>query len=213
MSSKQQQRGIHSEVLGQAKGLMARTRQITGVDLNRLAQMSDEEWGQIADRAHEMKRLVDALPILEKHFETLIQGQLQYEEFVQRVLKDAEKAGKKIDKLVMDAWLLDRGYSQHQQLMRQKAGLEANLQDAEFSSQINLNQLDFNTALQLVRLKHQRQADQVRQRIPETMRQMEFAEQQRLANQKRRDLLTYGSRGNPSKRNWGDRISSFFTGR
>lgn len=198
---------IKSHALNRAPGLMQRFREYFGVDLQQLPQMSDQEWGQIADRANDMKRLTEALPILEQHFETLIQGQLQYEEFSRKVLKEAEKAGKKIDKAVMDAWLTDRGYAKHLQLMRQKAGLDANLQDAEFASLADLNQMDFQTALQLVRMKHQRQAAQIQQRVPDAVRSMQQAEQQRQDTQRRNDLLTKGTRGVMG------RVASFFGGR
>ncbi|MDX2099668.1 MAG: hypothetical protein SFW36_17965, partial [Leptolyngbyaceae cyanobacterium bins.59] len=141
---------IKSHALSKATGLSKQFRNYFGLDLSRIPQMSDQELGQLADRASEMKRLMEILPILEQHVETLMSGQMQYEEFMQRTLKAAEKSGKKIDKLILDAWLAERGYSKHQQRMRQKAGLEAGLQDAQFASLGDIDRLDFQSALRLV---------------------------------------------------------------
>lgn len=204
--------GITSHSLPGAGALVGKLQQYFGIDLQRLPDMSDEELGQIADRAHEMKRLVELLPILEKHFEVLISGQLAYEEFVNRVLKDADKAGRKIDKLMLDSWLLNRGYQQHQAQMKQSAGLGAMVQDAEHASAMNLNQLDSMTALKLVRLRHQRKEAQIKDKLPEAIRAMQFQEQQRIANQQRRELLTNGTQAR-SRKGWGQRMSDFFGGR
>lgn len=206
MAKQQQGKGINSQVLSQAGSLVNLFQEMTGIAPGQLAEMSDEEWGAIADRAHEMKRLVDALPILEKHLQTLISGQLQYEEFVQRVLKETDKAGRKIDRAMMDAFLLDRGYQQHLQLMRQQTGLQSQLQDAELASQVDLAKLDFKTALQLVKLKHDRESAQINQRIPQSLERMKQAEANREASQRRKDLLNNGTKG------LGHRFKSFFTG-
>lgn len=203
---KQQSQGINSQVLGQAKTLGNRFQQITGVDLARLPQMSDQELGEIADRAHAMTRLREVLPILEKHFQTLLQGQVEYEQFCERVLKEAEKSGKAIDKAMMNAFLADRGYQKHLQLMQQKSGLQSQLQDARFASQVDLANLDFKTALQLVKLKHDRSVAQINQKVPMAQANLQRSEELRQIRQQRMDLVNNGTKGTLG------RVKSFFGG-
>ncbi len=202
-------RRIESHSLGHARTLKSMANRYFGIDLGRLPEMSDQELAQFADRAIAMKRLRSVLPILEKHFTELIQGQAEYESFIQRTLKEVEKSGKKIDKAVLDAWLLNRGYDQHLKLMNQKAGLEANKQEAEFRSEFDLNQLDFQSALKIIHLRHQHQARQIQGRYPQTVRQLETREKQRLEAEQRKELLTYGTAGRPGKGVWA-RGGSFF---
>ncbi len=202
--------GIQSHSLSQAKTLANQAIRYFGIDLARLPQMSDAELAQFADRATAMKRLRSILPILEKHFTELIAGQAEYEQFIQTILKAVEKSGKKIDKALLDAWLLNRGYDQHLRLMNQKAGLETAKQEAELRSELDLNQLDFNSAIRLIHLRHQNKAKQIAERYPQTLRQMETAERLQLESEQRKDLLTYGTAGKLGKgAAWG-RVGSFF---
>lgn len=193
---------IKSQALAKAPGLSKQFRNYFGVDLSRIPQMSDQELGQLADQVNDMKRLMEILPIIEEHLQALITGQVHYEEFVTRTLKAAEKAGKKIDKLVLDAWLADRGYAKHQALMRQEAGQEAGLQDAEYASMADLSKLDFQTALRLVKMKHDRQTRQIQQKIPDAIRSMDESERVRKEAQQRKELITKGTKFG--------RVASFF---
>lgn len=71
--------------------LASMAQQYFGIDLHRLPEMSDEELGIFADRAQEMESLLEALPILERHFKTLIEGQTKYEQFISSVQKEEAK--------------------------------------------------------------------------------------------------------------------------
>jgi hypothetical protein len=88
-------KGLQSHLLPHAGALTERATRYFGIDLARLPQMSDHELALFADRATAMTRLKDVLPILEKHFTTLIEGQVEYEQFVQRVLNKLREAPSK----------------------------------------------------------------------------------------------------------------------
>jgi hypothetical protein len=90
--------GIQSHVLPHAGALTERANRYFGLNLAALPQMSDRELAQFADRATAMTRLKEVLPILEKHFTTLIEGQAEYEQFIQRVLSKSRKAPSKSTK-------------------------------------------------------------------------------------------------------------------
>jgi hypothetical protein len=113
-----------------------------------------------------MTRLKDVLPILEKHFTTLIEGQVEYEQFVQRVLKQVERGSKQIDKSLLDAWLLSKGYDKHLQLLNQKAGHGMQKLEAEYRSEYDLNRLDFQSAIKLIHLRHQTERKRSVRRYP-----------------------------------------------
>lgn len=193
---------ITSHIVPHSRSLVSQAQKYFGIDLARLPQMSDRELAQYADRATAMKRLREVLPILEKHFAELIQGQVEYEQFIQRTLKEVEKGSKTIDKSILDAWLADRGYTKHLQLMNQKAGLGAQKQDAEHQSQISLNELDFNSAIRLIHLRHRRQQKQIGEKVPRAMQEQAIQEQLQQQADDRRELLTYGTQGKPGKSFW-----------
>lgn len=203
-------RGIQSHILPQARTLSSQASRYFGIDLARLPQMSDQELAQFADRATAMKRLRSILPILEKHFTELIEGQAEYEQFIQTTLKAVEKSGKKINKALLDAWLLNRGYNQHLRLMNQKAGLEAAQQEAELRSELDLNQLDFQAALKIIHLRHQNRTRQIGEKVPAFQRQQAVNDQLRQDSERQKELLTYGTAGKPGKGGVWGRVGNFF---
>ena len=203
--------GIQSHVLPHAGALTERASRYFGLNLAALPTMSDRELAQFADRATAMTRLKDILPILEKHFTTLIEGQAEYEQFIQRVLKQVEKGSKQIDKSLLDAWLLSKGYDKHLQLMNQKAGHGVQKLETEYRSEHDLNRLDFQSAIKMIHLRHQNRAKAIGERVPQAQRQMKVQETLREQAETRRELLTYGTAGKPGKGLWKG-VKSFFGG-
>jgi hypothetical protein len=203
-------RGIHSNVLPHASNVAGAIHRYFGIDVHGLPNMSDQQLAEFADRAREMKRLREVLPILDRHFQELIEGQLEYEQFIQKFLKVGGAAAQKIDKGVLDAYLLSIGYTNHLKLMSQESAQGMQQLNAELQSAMSLNDLDFQTSLKLVQLRRQNRQKQIRERIPNYLQQQQRSEQQRLATKQRRDLLTNGTErsGNGI---W-NRVSSFFSG-
>lgn len=205
-----QRRGIHSNLLPHTGNVARAMHQYFGIDLNALPQMSDHQLAEFANRAQEMKRLRQALPILDQHFQELIEGQLEYEQFIQKFLKIGGKAAEKIDKGILDAYLLSIGYNNHVKLMSQQSTNGAQKLNAEFQAAFSLNQLDLQTSLKLVQMRRQTAQKQIRDRIPNYQKQQQISEQQRLANQQRRDLLMNGTQ--QQRGGIWRRFSSFFSG-
>ncbi len=203
------QKHVQSLVLPHAGALTERANRYFGIDLAALPTMSDHELAAFADRATAMTRLKEILPILEKHFTTLIEGQVEYEQFVGKVLKQVEKGSKQIDKSLLDAWLLSKGYDKHLQLLNQKAGHGMQKLETEFRSEYDLNRLDFQSAIKLIHLRHQTKAKAIAEKMPQARRQIVIQEQLRQQNETRKELLTYGTAGKPGKGFWGG-VKDFF---
>jgi hypothetical protein len=203
--------GIQSHLLPHAGALVERANRYFGIDLARLPAMTDQELALFADRATAMTRLAEVLPILEKHFTTLIEGQVEYEAFVQRVLKQVSKGSKSIDKSLLDAWLLSKGYDKHLQLLNQKAGHGIAKLEAEHRSEYDLNRLDFQSAIKLIHLRHHNKAKAIGERVPQVRRQLQVQEQLRQQAESRKELLTYGTAGKPGKGFWRG-VKDFFVG-
>ncbi|MBD1834896.1 hypothetical protein H6F61_19890 [Cyanobacteria bacterium FACHB-472] len=70
--------GIH-KVQALDPTLVGLTKSYFNIDLKELSNMTDQQLAEFADRAAAMDRLIEVLPILEKHFKTLIEGQVKYE--------------------------------------------------------------------------------------------------------------------------------------
>jgi hypothetical protein len=204
-------KGIQSHILPHAGALAERATRYFGIDLAAMPSLSDQQLAQFADRATAMMRLKEVLPILEKHFTTLIEGQVEYESFVQRVLKQVSKGSKSIDKSLLDAWLLSKGYDKHLQLLNQKAGHGVAKLEAEHRSEYDLSRLDFQSAVKLIQLRHQNRAKVIGERVPQAQRQLQVQEALRQQTETRKELLTYGTAGKPGKGFWRG-VKDFFVG-
>lgn len=204
-------KGIQSHVSGHAGMLADRAVRYFGIDPRAVPGMSDQELSQLADRAIAMENLTKILPIVEKHFRTLIEGQVEYEQFCQRVYAEVAKGSKQIDKTVLDAWLLSKGYDKHLQLMNQKAGHGMERLNAEFQSEYDLNRLDFRSAIKLIHLRHQNKAKAIGERVPRAINQMKMQEALRHEAEERKELLEYGTKGKPGK-GFMANVKAFFRG-
>jgi|GEM_PF-867859 len=204
-------KGVQSHVSGHAGTLADRAVRYFGIDPTAVPGMSDRELGQLADRAMAMENLVKILPIVEKHFKTLIEGQVEYEQFCQRVYAEVAKGSKSIDKTVLDAWLLSKGYDKHLQLLNQKAGHGMEKLNAEFRSEYDLNRLDFQSAIKLIHLRQQTRAKAIGEKVPQAIQQMKVQETLRQQAEHRKELLTYGTQGKPGKGLW-QGVKNFFGG-
>ena len=205
------QSGIH-KVQALDSTLVGLTKNYFGIDLQRLPQMSDQELAEFADRAQAMERLIEVLPILEKHFKTLIQGQVAYEQFVANVQRDALAAAKIIDQQILSVFLAGKGYQEHLKLMSDKARHGVLKLESESRSALSLERLDFQTALQLVQRRHQISARRTQEKIPRMERREALAEQSRRESEQRKDLLTNGTRSADKKGFW-QRIGDWFSGK
>ncbi|MBD1935619.1 MULTISPECIES: hypothetical protein [Cyanophyceae] len=182
------------------------------IDLKELPNMSDQELAKFADKAQARERLIEILPILEKHFKTLIDGQVKYEQFVARFQKDVAKGSKEIDQQILDVFLASKGYENHLKLMSDKARHGVLELQAESRSALSLERLDFQSALQLVQRRHQRSAQRIQERIPMMERREALAEQTRKESEQRKDLLTNGTRS-ASKKGFWQGIGDWFSGK
>ncbi len=204
--------GIH-KVHSLDKNLVGLTKNYFGIDLAELPNMTDQQLAEYADRAAALDRLIEVLPILEKHFKTLIEGQVKYEQFVADVQKDAAAAAKKIDQQILNVFLAGKGYQQHIRLMGEKAQNGIRLLDAEGRSALTLERMDFQTALQIVARRHQSGARRIQEKIPLMERREALAEQVRKEREERKDLITNGSRSSSSKKGFWQGIGDWFSGK
>lgn len=189
------------------------TKNYFGIDLKELPNMTDQQLAEYADRAQAMERLVEVLPILEKHFKTLIEGQVLYEQFVANIQKDAASAAKKIDQQILNVFLAGKGYQEHLKLMGDKARHGVLKLQAESRSAISLERMDFQTALQLVQRRHQNGARRIQEKIPQMERREAIAEQVRQESEERKDLLMNGTRSNAGKKGFWQGIGDYFSGK
>jgi hypothetical protein len=187
--------GVWSNLLPKGGALVRMSQRYFGIDLDRVVSMSDDELSQYADRAKEMKRLTEVLPILEEHFQTLIEGQIAYEEFNRRVMKQATAAGKKIDAAIVETFLNNREYTLHGNEMSQKVSLGMQRQDNAHQSALNLGQMDFQSALSIAAMKHSQRAREISLKPSIAQKQLELDEIRRNEQGDRRELLKHGSSG------------------
>lgn len=195
--------------------LLGAAKHYFGLDLDRISELSDEEVGQLADRAREMKRLRDLLPILEKHFQMLIEGQVEYEQFLTGVQKEVEKGAKKIDKAILDTWLLSKGYQQHTQLMGQQAQNGLALLEANHGNAMTEHLLDFKSAMQISAYRHRLRVEGIQAKMPAAIERENLAEAERTEREQRRNLWLFGSQsrgGSLQKRGGLSGVWEYFTG-
>ena len=187
--------GVWSNILPSGGALRSMSRKYFGIDLDRVTTMSDSELSQYADRASEMKRLTDVLPILENHFQTLIEGQIAYEEFNRRVLKQATAAGKKIDNAIVETFLANQDYVHHGVEMSQKTQLGMQRQGIADQNTLNLGQMDFQSALTIMAMKTQQRQREIALKPYQARQQLDLDVARRAEHQDRVELLKHGNRG------------------
>jgi hypothetical protein len=164
-----------------------------GIDLQNLDSMSDEQLAAYADMARDSERWLEIIPILEQHFQKIMQAQLAREQFYAAVQKAATNAGKQIDKAILQTFLAAKGYDLHLRQMSQKAHNGAARLDADHRAAVSLELKDFQSYLQLVQWRHQRQEKAIAQRLPQAQSHAELAEAQAEQKAYRKNLLTQGT--------------------
>ncbi len=170
-----------------------------GLDLENLHTATDADLAYYADRAIAMEKLTESLPILEKHFKTLIDGQVAYEQFVTNVQREVEKGAKAIDKNILDVWLLSKGYENHIKVMGEKARVGLLKIEGETQNAIHITNLDFDMAMRLVALRHSDRIKEINSRWPIAQERQLIQTQQRKERQDRKNLLTYGTKSQQDK--------------
>jgi hypothetical protein len=80
------------------------------IDLAQIPLMSPEELGELADKAAEAKYFSDNREKIEKHIKNLIDGIVDYNEFVAACVKSGAAGMKKIDKSTLDVFLGMKDY-------------------------------------------------------------------------------------------------------
>lgn len=195
--------------------LAALTNRYFGIDLHSLDGMTDQQIGAFADMARDAERWMEIIPILEQHFQKIMQGQMAREQFYAAVQKSATQAGKRIDNSILQTFLAAKGYDAHLQLMSQKAHNGAASLDADHRRAVSLELKDFQSYMQLVSWKHQRQEKAIALRVKQ--QQDNAAEQEVEAERKayRKDLLTNGTQAanqNRQRRGFFGGIGDWFNG-
>lgn len=195
--------------------LSALTNRYFGIDLGNLDSMTDEQIGAFADMALDAERWMEIIPILEQHFQKIMQGQMAREQFYAAVQKSAAQAGKRIDNSILQTFLAAKGYDAHLQLMSQKAHNGSAKLEADHRSAVSLELKDFQSYLQLVSWKHQRQEKAIAGRVKQ---QQDNASEQEVKTERkayRKDLLTNGTQAaNENRRRRGlfGGVSDWFNG-
>lgn len=185
-----------------------------GIDLAAIPTASDEELAEYADKARAAKELQEIIPILKKHFQELIDGQVAYEQFIADTQKEVAKAAKSIDKNVLDAWLNSQGYKAHVGIMGQKARNGILKLQAETRSAVNLEQMDFNVALQMIARRQQARLKEIQAKPAQAEQREQLAADVREQRQRRKDLLTYGSAASaPQKKGFWENMGDWFKGK
>lgn len=195
--------------------LSALTNRYFGIDLQSLDGMTDEQIGAFADMALDAERWMEIIPILEQHFQKIMQGQMAREQFYAAVQKSATQAGKRIDNSILQTFLTAKGYDAHLQLMSQKAHNGAAKLDADHRSSVALELKDFQSYMQLVAWKHKRQEKIIAGKVAQA--QLNASEQEAEAERRayRKDLLTNGTQAadqNRRRRGFFGGIGDWFNG-
>lgn len=167
-----------------------------GIDLAQLPHATQEELIKYADRAKAMEEMRAILPILEKHFMTLIHGQIEYEQFLGQVQKEIQKGARTIDKLSLDAWLLAKGYTAHVGVLGQKAKSGEQKIELEKTNTIELDELDLSTYIQLANRRQQQRSKEINAKEGDTQKRDDLAAKKREETKQLRNLLLNGSTAN-----------------
>ncbi len=164
------------------------------IDLAQIPLMSPEELGELADKAAEAKYFSDNREKIEKHIKNLIDGIVDYNEFVAACVKSGVAGMKKIDKSTLDVLLGFKDYQLNTQKLAKDADIWEQKKNQEFNNYIDLAEYDLNISLQIMAAQMERKKLQLdgkpSEAEAEELRRFEESEQRRYCN----ELISYGTR-------------------
>ncbi len=162
-------------------------------DLSAIPNMSPDQLGELVSWLKQCEWMDEHLEVLEKHFKSYIQRQVNFNQFVARVSKDGLSGAEKIDKAGLDIYLAAKGYQVNSQKLGHKRDNEVQLLEQNFENYKLLEDYNLEASFRAMTLKLQKQkalidAKPDQQAAQETERLAIQSEKQRIKN-----LLTYGT--------------------
>jgi hypothetical protein len=127
---------------------------LIGINLKNLGDASPEDFAKIGDLHRANQRLMKMLPTLEKYLFELLAGRLAYEGFLARVQKAGYDTQKRIDRGVLDLFLVQSGYNAHLTTMQQRQSAGLAKITASTRAENELIAFDLQTYLQQLALTH-----------------------------------------------------------
>ena len=164
------------------------------LDLAQIPLMSPEELGELADKAAEAKYFSDNREKIEKHIKNLIDGIVDYNEFVAACVKSGAAGMKKIDKSTLDVFLGMKDYQINTQKLAKDSDIWQQKKNQELTNHIDLAEYDLNISLQIMAAQMERKKLELdgkpAEAEAEELRRFDEAEQRRYCN----ELISYGTR-------------------
>ena len=164
------------------------------LDLAEIPLMSPEELGELADKAAEAKYFSDNREKIEKHIKNMIDGIVDYNEFVAACVKSGVAGMKKIDKSTLDVFLGLKDYQINTQKLAKDSDIWQQKKNQEFSNYVDLAEYDLNVSLQIMAAQMERKKLELDGKPAsseaEDLRRFEESEQRRYCN----ELISYGTR-------------------
>jgi hypothetical protein len=164
------------------------------IDLAQIPLMSPEELGELADKAAEAKYFSDNREKIEKHIKNLIDGIVDYNEFVAACVKSGVQGMKKIDKSTLDVFLGLKDYQSNTQKLAKDSDVWQQKKNQELTDYVDLAEYDLNISLQIMATQMSRKKLELDNKPAsadaEELRRFEENEQRRYCN----ELISYGTR-------------------
>ncbi len=164
------------------------------IDLAQIPLMSPEELGELADKAAEAKYFSDNREKIEKHIKNLIDGIVDYNEFVAACVKSGAAGMKKIDKSTLDVFLGMKDYQINTQKLAKDSDIWQQKKNQELTNHLDLAEYDLNISLQIMAAQMERKKLELdgkpAEAEAEELRRFEESEQRRYCN----ELISYGTR-------------------
>ena len=164
------------------------------IDLEQIPLMSPEELGELADKAAEAKYFSENQEKIEKHIKNLIDGIVDYNEFVAACVKSGVQGMKKIDKSTLDVFLGLKDYQINNQKLAKDSDVWQQKKNQDFTNYIDLAEYDLNISLQIMAAQMERKKLELDNKPSEAeaeeLRRFEDSEQRRYYN----ELISYGTK-------------------
>ncbi len=166
-----------------------------GIDLTAIPAMSPEQLGELVDFLRQSEWMDAHLDKLKEHFQSYIDRQVSFNQFVAEVTKSGLKGAENIDKAGLDTYLAVKGYTKNSQKLGHKADTEGRRNAADLGNYIDLENYSLDAALKSMALKLANSKEEIDARPDKAAALIEIqlgikAEKDRIGL-----LINYGTRG------------------
>ncbi len=188
-------------------------RERFGIQLGSLHTATTAELAAIADEAARSKEFLKVLPVLKEHLSDILEAQAGYEKFTAEVQRAGLQVAAIGDRLKTETQKAAQGYALSVERQERRRIANAQLLHADHETQVRLDQMDLQAAVELLRFKADQKSAAIQKKLPQTRQNAAMLTARSEAERERLDAIRYGTGGHPTRPQGGGWLGKLLGGR